>query len=501
MEAPRGALRLAALSLVLGVVFTLVTYALARRRRRHDPAPEPRSWPFVTVQLPIRNEFYVADRVIAAAAALAYPRDRFEVQVLDDSDDETIEVVDAAVAVARAAGVDIRVLRRGSRAGYKAGHLALGLESARGEFVAMFDADFVPPPDFLARTVPLFAADPKLGMAQARWTFLNRDASLLTRAQAMILDALLVIEQPSKSARAWPFQFNGTAGVWRRASIDDAGGWSGDSVAEDLDLSYRAYLRGWRFVHLADLEVPTELPVTVAAFRAQQERWTRGNAQVLRKLGLRILASDMPLGHRLGMLLHLGGRAVYALVAILALTLPWTSSGVLVPLVAYPPALDVALFAAAVVSVGALHAAAQRAIGRSALRAVVALPTVFALSFGISLLCGIAYVHGLCVRRGEFVRTPKRGDRGEMNGPRYGTEPPPLALVELVVAALSIAASPVAAARGELADAALLAAFGGSFAWVAAASLLGTLTVRRSTRQMSRWTPGRVKTSANSSVS
>src|SRR5439155_9555082 len=266
-------------------------------------------------------------RVLRAACALDWPRDRLEVQALDDSDDDTRAIVDRVAAELRAAGCDVRVIRRASRAGFKAGNLASGLASARGEFIAVLDADHVPTPDLLRRVVPLLMEDAALGFAQARWSFDNQRRSLLTRVQALILDGLMLVEQARLSALARPLQFNGSGGVWRRAALEAAGGWlQGEaSLTEDLDLSYRAQLAGFRGHLAAEVAVETELPSTMAAFRAQQARWVRGAGQVLRALARRLGSAAN--GDRVSMLAHLLRHARQPLLVAMILWLPASGLG------------------------------------------------------------------------------------------------------------------------------------------------------------------------------
>jgi hypothetical protein len=257
----------------------LSVVALRARRQVPPPPPPPAAWPRVLVQLPTYEEGFVGARAIAAASALRYPAERREIQLLDDSRSEAWREL---ALVAQRHGVV--VLHRDDRAGFKAGALAHGLRHSTAELVAIFDADFVPPPEFLERAVSVLAAEPSVGLVQARWGHLNRDASWLTRAQALLLDAHFTVEHAARAAQGHAFNFNGTAGVWRRQAIDDAGGWSADTLTEDLDLSYRAQLAGWRFVYLDALEVPAELPETWLGFRAQQARWAHGGIQTARKL-------------------------------------------------------------------------------------------------------------------------------------------------------------------------------------------------------------------------
>ena len=287
---PWGGVVLALYYLVLSVLalygmhrLVLLAIFFWTRRRNPERPPDPDLWPRVTVQLPIFNERYVATRLIDAVCALDYPRDRLEIQVLDDSTDDTRERVAACVERQRRLGFDIRHLHRTDRTGYKAGALAAGCAEARGDLLAIFDADFVPPTDFLLRTVPYFA-DQEIGVVQARWEHVNRDYSLLTQAQAIFLDAHFRIEHQARNRGGNFFNFNGTAGLWRRQAIDDAGGWQHDTLTEDLDLSYRAQLAGWRFLFLPDVVAPAELPVDANAFKRQQFRWAKGSVQTARKL-------------------------------------------------------------------------------------------------------------------------------------------------------------------------------------------------------------------------
>ena len=260
---------------------------------------------------------YVADRLIEAVCRIEYPRDRLEIQVLDDSTDETQSIAELAVRRFAAQGVDIKYYHRADRAGYKAGALEAGLKAARGEFVAIFDADFIPPSDFLTHLMPHFA-DPRVGMVQARWGHINQDYSLLTKIQSILLDGHFVLEHGGRNRSGRFFNFNGTAGAWRRTAIDDAGGWQHDTLTEDLDLSYRAQLRGWRFVFLSDLIAPAEVPVEMNAFKSQQHRWAKGSVQTCRKLLPRILRSDLPLGVKAEAFFHLTANFNYPLMCILS---------------------------------------------------------------------------------------------------------------------------------------------------------------------------------------
>jgi cellulose synthase/poly-beta-1,6-N-acetylglucosamine synthase-like glycosyltransferase len=269
--------------------------------------------PNVLVQLPVRNEGALAVRVAAAAARLDWPRDKLEIQLLDDGSEEHHEDLVRAVMAVVPEGVRFNILRRESRAGFKAGNLAFGLKHSDAPYVAIFDADFVPPRDFLRRTVPALVADLGLCFVQARWGHANRDRNWLTRAQGLLLDAHFTVEQEARFRAGLPISFNGTAGVWRREAIEDAGGWAGDTLTEDLDLSMRCVMKGWRQAFLGDVEVPGELPETAAGWRAQQARWTKGHAQCARKLLPLIWASRMPLHLKLATSLQMCQFAFYTL--------------------------------------------------------------------------------------------------------------------------------------------------------------------------------------------
>jgi cellulose synthase/poly-beta-1,6-N-acetylglucosamine synthase-like glycosyltransferase len=383
----------------------VVVYVRTRRRAPRRPA-DPLEWPRVTVQLPLYNEMYVARRLIAAVCALDYPRDRLQIQVLDDSTDETVGIVAAEVARFRALGFDIEHLHRTERTGFKAGALAAGMERARGELIAVFDADFVPRPGFLVAAVPAFA-DPGVGMVQGRWDHLNRGYSLLTRIQAIFLDGHFVIEHAARNRAGCFFNFNGTAGVWRRQAIAAAGGWQHDTLTEDLDLSYRAQLAGWRFVYLSDLLVPSELPVDVNGFKSQQHRWAKGSIQTARKLLGRILAAPLPWRVRAEAFVHLTNNGCYLLMVGLsvlifpAMVLRRGSSTTALLLV------DLPLFLAASLSVLVFDTASQLAGGRGWRSGIGYLPALMGLGIGLSLNNAAAVVSGLRQRGGVFHRTPK----------------------------------------------------------------------------------------------
>ncbi|HET9940363.1 MAG TPA: glycosyltransferase [Candidatus Eisenbacteria bacterium] len=391
---------------------------LYRKRRPTAVPPEPAEWPRVTIQLPIYDERYVAERLLEAAAAVDYPRERLEIQVLDDSEDETAGRMTRAVAALRDRGVDAVHIRRGNRAGYKAGALEHGLARAKGDLIAIFDADFVPQPDMLKRMVPHFA-DPRVGMVQARWKHLNRDYSLLARLQAISLDAHFLVEHTARMSADRYFNFNGTAGILRRTCIEDAGGWQSDTLTEDLDLSYRAQLKGWRFVFAGDVGCPGELPVEMNAFKAQQHRWVRGSIQVARKLLPRIWKSEAPLGVKLEATFHLTSNVPYVLLLLLSLIVypvvlaRYSSRSV------FFLAADSVLLIAATAPVLAYFAQVERG---SALKRLRWVPLVMTLGIGLAVNNTRAVLEGLFCRAGAFHRTPKfrlEARRDRWRGKRY----------------------------------------------------------------------------------
>lgn len=373
------------------------------------PAGELAEIPHVTIQLPLFNEMYVCERLIDAVCAFEYPRDRLEVQVLDDSTDETVDVARARVEAWRSKGVDVVYLHRTDRTGFKAGALQAGLEVAKGEFVAVFDADFVPEPDFLKRTVPYFS-DPKVGMVQARWEHLNRDYSLLTKAQAVFLDGHFVIEHTARNRSGSFFNFNGTAGIWRKEAIASGGGWQHDTLTEDLDLSYRTQLAGWRFIYLPDVTSPAEVPVDMNAFKSQQARWAKGSIQVGKKLLPRILRSALPFHVKVEAFFHLTANLCYPLMVVLSALMP------VAMLIRFSHGwyevlfLDLPFFIAATLSVSSFYTLSQREIGMSRWERVKYLPFILSLGIGMCLSNAKAVIEGLVGYQTEFTRTPKLGD-------------------------------------------------------------------------------------------
>lgn len=385
------------------LVYTYFKY----RQNVPGPPPELQSWPKVTIQLPIYNERYVIERLVEAVSRFDYPRELLDVQVLDDSTDETCEIARACAERNQALGLPIRYDHRSNREGFKAGALAEGLKTATGEFIAIFDADFLPSPDFLRRTLPYFQ-DPQVGMVQTRWSYLNRDYSALTEVETILLDGHFVIEHGARSRRGAFFNFNGTAGVWRRTAIEEAGGWEHDTLTEDTDLSYRAQLRGWRFLYLPEIECPSELPVEMNGFKAQQARWAKGLMQTAKKILPRVFRSNQPVHVKAEAFFHLTANISYPLMVLLStMLLPAMIvrfyQGSLQMLV-----IDLPLFLASTCSVSSFYLIAQRELyPKSWTRTFLYLPFVMAVGIGLSLRNACAVLEAMVGVQSEFTRTAK----------------------------------------------------------------------------------------------
>jgi len=419
--------------------FRLVYLFLRYRHCRPQPARffAEADLPCVTVQLPIYNEMYVVERLIRAATQLDYPRDRLEIQVLDDSTDETSEICRRLVEHYRALGHDIVYLRRGERRGFKAGALAYGLSCARGELIAIFDADFIPRPDCLRRMVHYFT-DPQVGMVQMRWSYINADYNLLTRLQQIMLDGHFVVEQTARSRSGGFFNFNGTAGMWRRTAIEWSGGWHHETLAEDTDLSYRAQLFGWKFVYLLEDDVPSELPVDMNSFKVQQRRWAKGVLQVGAKLIGRIFRSPLPWSVKLELFFRFTNNANAPFVILLSL-LHWPvllarfNQGWFHLLI-----LDVPILLFATASVIAFYGVAIWHLYPDWKRQAKYLPLVMALGIGLALNNARAALEALLGIRSPFARTPKfkiESRRDEWAGKRYTFRHDLTPLFELALAA------------------------------------------------------------------
>ena len=386
--------------------YLVYLYMKNKDRQRKPTAAFGDNLPKVTIQLPIFNEMYVADRLIQAVCEIDYPRELMEIQVLDDSTDETTSIAERAVRRRAAEGVNITFLHRTDRTGYKAGALEAGLKVASGEFIAIFDADFIPPVDFLRRTIDYFT-EPKIAMVQARWGHINEDYSLLTKIQAILLDGHFVLEHGGRNRSGCFFNFNGTAGIWRRVAITDAGGWQHDTLTEDLDLSYRAQLRGWEFVFVQDLVSPAEVPVEMNAFKSQQHRWAKGSIQTCRKLLPRILRSNLPLRVKTEAFFHLTANFNYLLMCVLSVLMA-PSMVIRYNMGWYEMLLiDVPLFFAATASVANFYMVCQRELHRDWTTRLKYLPFLMSIGIGLTVNNTRAVLEALFRKESEFARTPK----------------------------------------------------------------------------------------------
>ena len=440
--------------------------------RHREDGPQPGvldELPVVSVQLPVFNERLVVERLIDAACQLDWPADKLQVQVLDDSTDDTVALSRAVAERWRGRGIDIEVLHRTDRTGFKAGALAAGTAVAKGELLAVFDADFVPGPDFLRNVVPHFQVDPKVGMVQARWGHLNEHGGLLTRLEAVLLDGHFVLEHTARHRSGRFFNFNGTAGVWRRACIADAGGWQHDTLTEDLDLSYRAQLAGWQFTFLRDEVVPAELPADMPAFKTQQHRWAKGTVQTARKLLVRLLTGALPLRVKLEAAVHLTNNFAYPLVLALAVLLPPTillrgRSGLGELLL-----IDLPAFFLSSISVAIFYIAAEREAHGTAWGRIWRVPLVMALGIGMAVNQTRAVVEGVFGRDVTFVRTPKGGQVDGQSGKAargYLADIGWTPIIELVLFAYYAVSVGVVIANGWFASLPFLLLFGFGFGYV-----------------------------------
>ena len=396
------------------IQFNLVLlYRKARKNADQDgesPTPSTEELPYVTVQLPLYNELYVVDRLIDAVASFEYPKEKLEIQVLDDSTDETVEMVGKKVEEWKKQGIDIQHVRRGDRKGFKAGALQYGLQIAKGEFLAIFDADFLPEKDFLLKTVPHFTHE-KTGVVQTCWGHINENYSLLTKLQAFGLNAHFTIEQTGRHQGGHFLNFNGTAGIWRKATIVDAGGWHSDTITEDLDLSYRAQLKGWKIQYLEDIVSPAELPAAMNAFKSQQFRWTKGAAETLKKHLMNVLRAKIPFGTKMHAAFHLMNSTLFlciiccSILSVPVLYIKYTS-----------PELKLlfqisSLFVLSLVSLIFFYWNSMRKEYKDGIETTLAfIPKFFiflSVSMGLSLHNAVAVIEGYLGRKTPFVRTPK----------------------------------------------------------------------------------------------
>ncbi len=459
-------------------------------------------WPHVTVQLPIYNERHVVERLISACAALDYPSDRLQIQVLDDSDDMTLSLTQQMARTWAAQGIDIEVVRREERTGFKAGALAYALPQAKGDLIAIFDADFVPPEHFLKSTVPYFlqSDNEDVGFVQTRWAHLNRAYSWLTACQALALDGHFAVEQTSRSAAGYPFGFNGSAGIWRRATIEDqaVGGWQADTLCEDLDLSYRAQFAGWRGLYLQHVAVPAEIPVQLLAFKRQQARWAKGSVQTLVKLGRRLAQQPWPRSVRLAGFGHLANYLIHPLLlAMLLLSLPML-------LLDVDPAKPLALLSLFSFGPPLLYAVAQYRIDHTRwLRRWSILPLLMLVGTGLSLNNTLAVFSGLMGRKGAFLRTPKfhiqqadhRSTAGTWQESLYRLPLSKMLVGEILLSLYALVSTWVALQNGHVAAAPFLSIYAAGFGLMALTSIVQAWPASKADR--SRGVLARLRTYAN----
>lgn len=390
----------------------VMVYHYHKHRHEKNPDLPLTETPMVTIQLPLYNEMYVVRRLIEASCNIDYPKDKLEIQVLDDSTDETVDLVASIVREKQEQGYLIHHVRRPNRQGFKAGALKEGLKTAKGEFVAVFDADFIPKPEFLKKTIPYFYADKNIGMVQTRWEHLNGEYSLITRTQAMALDGHFVIEQNIRNRAGFFIQFNGTGGVWRKSCIIDAGNWQADTLTEDLDLSYRAQLRGWKFKFLRDVTSPAELPAEINALKSQQFRWTKGAIETARKLLPTVWKANIPFRIKFHSTFHLTSNIVFPFIVIASiLNVPLTY-------IKHAGMHDVyfdfmSIFVFAFVGSFLFYFYAQKDVYDDWRRRIFLFPLFMAGSMGLAVNNSKAVIEGLFKRKSEFVRTPKYGIEGK----------------------------------------------------------------------------------------
>jgi len=388
--------------------FNLSWHYLRAKRLKEETEPALTQFPHITVQLPIYNERYVVERLIDAVCQLKYPKDKLEIQVLDDSNDETVGIVKRKVNFYIANGIDIKHIQRTDRTGFKAGALQYGLESAKGDFLAIFDADFIPSADFLLKTLPKFKSE-KIGMVQTKWAHLNKDFGWLTKIQAFWLDAHFTVEQKGREQAGSFINFNGTAGVWRKACNIDADGWQHDTLTEDLDLSYRAQLRGWKFVYREEIESPAELPVVIPAIKSQQYRWNKGAAETARKTLGKVLRSNIAFKHKARAVFHLLNSSVFLLLLVASiLSIP------MLYIKEYNPDMGLifdlgSIFIIGFLAMGFFYWVAAKAThpDYTFKYFITNFPLFLAFSMGMALHNSIAVVEGYLGIKTPFIRTPK----------------------------------------------------------------------------------------------
>ena len=454
--------------------YLIVYLFLKNRRNAPKPLGKLDTLPRVTVQLPIFNELYVVERLLESVAKLDYPRNLIDVQVLDDSTDETRELAIKLVGELATRGYDITHIHRVDRTGFKAGALENGLQSAKGEFILILDADFVPAPDVLLRTVDYFS-DPAVGMIQTRWGHLNRTYSMLTRVQAMFLDGHLLLEQTGRNRSGRFINFNGTAGVWRKSCIVEAGGWQHDTLTEDLDLSYRAQLKGWNFVFLPDLVTPAELPVDMNGFKSQQHRWTKGSIQTCKKLLPSVWRAKLPLKVKVEATMHLTSNYAFLLLAAICILMHPSAGGGTVGSVWRTILLDIPIFITGSLPAVVFYIVSQRELyPRSWWREIIYLPALLALTIGLAVNNAWAVIQGMHGATGEFTRTPKYGIQTKTQSwkkSKYSPMKTILPFIEICFAAYFIYFFTHEVANRNWLAIPFLALFAGGFTYVAACSI------------------------------
>lgn len=427
----------AALLAVYGYNSLFLAYLRSRRHSALQPiaVPDDYVWPHVTVQLPVYNERYVARRLIESVSNLDYPKDKLQIQVLDDSTDDTVEIIARSIAKYQFNGIDIEHIRRPERVGFKGGALENGLDFAQGEFIAIFDADFIPSKGFLREIVPHFESDPLIGCLQARWGHLNEGTSWMTRAQANGIDGHFIVEQGVRSSAGFFLNFNGTAGVWRKACIQDAGGWHHDTLTEDLDLSYRAQLKGWKIRFVPHVITPAELPVHISALKRQQFRWAKGSIQTARKLLGDLWRSENPFKIKIEGSIHLTNYIVHPLILLnLILTLPLVSSQS--PLLWFTPLFALAAFGPLI-----MYWVAMGHEGKSARERMAALALLVVLGMGLSINNSRAVLEAMVGKQSSFLRTPKFNLRGRSSAVKtddYLLPIDPTAWIEVLFACYAV---------------------------------------------------------------
>ena len=464
-----------------GINFLYMTWLTVRHPRPDLEVKLPAVLPRVTVQLPVYNEMYVAERLVEAAARLEYPSGLLEIQVLDDSTDETGRILEKTVERLKGRGINVVRLHRTDRSGYKAGALAAGMEAASGEFLAVFDADFVPQSDFLLKTIPYFS-DPKVAFIQTRWGHLNRPYSLLTRLQSLAIDAHFMIEQFARSQGGYWFNFNGTAGVWRKSAIVTAGGWTADTLTEDLDLSYRVFFKGWRAVYLRDVEVPAELPVSMAAFRRQQQRWARGSLECSLKHLPQVWRGPAPLSMKVAATFHLTGYGVHLLQFMLCFLYPL----VLILTSQYPGLTGLwgiaLIFNLTAFAPTIFFMVAQQQLGRNLLRLLPM--TLFLNVTGSGMMVNTAWAAGqiLLHRSAAFERTPKFGVENrkvDWAGRRYQLRLQPIVLFEIGLGLLNLGTAWLAVSLHNLGIALYALIYSAGLLYIAGFSIFQSLEIQR----------------------